>query len=374
VANLTSSIKTFDINVHDSVQTDLAVTTANKFIAFTNGSSTISESTDGITWAQSTVPYSQYYSYSIYDQNKFVVYAYPNVILSSTDGSTWTRSLLPESLSWSAPTFGNNTFVMSAGDSMTTSAASSTNGITWTTRTLPAGGQNYVYFVNNIFLNIGAGDYNSDRTAAATSTDGITWTTRTMPASKRWRAAAYGNSVYVATTNYSTSAATSTDGITWTLRTVPAFPGSATPSYNALAFGNSVFVALPFGSTAAITSTDGITWTQRTLPYSGYWSSGSLKFMNGNFVAVSGTTAAIFSTNGITWTTRTLPAGGDTIDFGSTSSYGRSASVQNLYKDATLGGSSSVILEPGIVLGPQNSITVRGLSSEAFSVYGTELS
>jgi hypothetical protein len=61
----------------------------------------------------------------------------------------------------------------------------------------------------------------SNSTKAATSTDGITWTARTLPASASWYSATFGNGTFVAVASSSSIAATSIDGITWTLRTLP---------------------------------------------------------------------------------------------------------------------------------------------------------
>jgi hypothetical protein len=61
-------------------------------------------------------------------------------------------------------------------------------------------------------------------TAAASSTDGITWTARSLPSSPYWIAVTCNptTGVFVAvSTNASTAAASSTDGITWTQRTLP---------------------------------------------------------------------------------------------------------------------------------------------------------
>ena len=104
---------------------------------------------------------------------------------------------------------------------------------------------------------------------AASSTDGITWTERTMPASRYWSSATYGNGIFVAVTYSSASsptAASSTDGITWTTRTLP-----ACAAWYSATYGNNTFVAVARSSTSAASSTDGITWTLRTLPATRNW-------------------------------------------------------------------------------------------------------
>ena len=108
----------------------------------------------------------------------------------------------------------------------------------------------------------------SNSTTAASSTDGITWTTRTLPTNTYWKSATFGNNTFVSVATFSTSAATSTDGITWTARTLP-----ASYTWNSVTFGNNTFLTVGYESTAAATSTDGITWTLRTISASSNWQS-----------------------------------------------------------------------------------------------------
>ena len=106
----------------------------------------------------------------------------------------------------------------------------------------------------------------SNSTTAASSTDGITWTTRTLPTNDSWTGLTFGNNTFVAVAGGFSTAASSTDGITWAARTLP-----AEANWRATTFGNNTFVAVANDSTTAATSTDGITWTLRTLPSSGSW-------------------------------------------------------------------------------------------------------
>ena len=134
---------------------------------------------------------------------------------------------MPASVNWQSTTYGNGVFVAVVYNS--TTAASSTDGITWALRTMPASVQWYsTTYGNGVFLAIAAGT-----TTAASSTDGITWTLRTMPASAYWYSTTYGNGVFLAVVSSSTTAASSTDGITWTLRTLP-----TTASWEIIVSGN----------------------------------------------------------------------------------------------------------------------------------------
>ena len=78
--------------------------------------------------------------------------------------------------------------------------------------------------VSNDLIDVSANTFvavATSSTTAASSTDGITWTERTMPSSDYWSSVAFGNSTFVAVADSSSSATSSTDGITWTLRTLP---------------------------------------------------------------------------------------------------------------------------------------------------------
>jgi hypothetical protein len=106
----------------------------------------------------------------------------------------------------------------------------------------------------------------STTSSAASSTDGITWTLRTMPANTLWYGVAYGNGVFASVNgNNITTAASSTDGITWTLRTAPA------SFWYGVGFGNGVFVTVSQTASSAAISTDGTTWTSVTMPASPTW-------------------------------------------------------------------------------------------------------
>jgi len=237
------------------------------------------------------------------------------------------RSVSLPSARWQSMAFGNNTFVaISGGDAASTIAATSTDRVTWTQRTLPSSvfWSDVVY--GDKFVAVAGGGswysgptltpYTSSTTTAATSTDGITWTARTMPASAQWSSVAYGNGTYVAIAGgpvNSNVAAYSSDGITWTQSTLP-----QSTSWTSIAYGNGLFVAAS-RDTIAATSPDGITWTQRTLPASeGGWSSlvyGNLFILTSSGQGLGGLSTSGYggtsryatSTDGITWTTRTLP-------------------------------------------------------------------
>jgi hypothetical protein len=212
---------------------------------------------------------------------------------TSTDGITWTQRSLPATDNWKAVTFGGGLFVTVANSSNL--AATSPDGVTWTLRTLPG-------IVAWTSVAYGAGTFVAvaQNATAASSLDGVTWTVRTLPA-LQWSSVVYGAGLFVAVNSITTAASTSPDGITWTPRTTTVTGASS------VAFGAGLFVVVNLSGTAASTSPDGVTWTSRTLPASATWT--SVTYSGNAFVAVaSGGTAAATSTDGINWgTVKALP-------------------------------------------------------------------
>ena len=85
--------------------------------------------------------------------------------------------------------------------------------IDWFSGNLPYNDWRKVIYANGLFVAIAA-----NSSAAATSTDGETWTQRSLPFSADWRSLTYGAGKFVAIPYNNASFATSTDGITWTQR------------------------------------------------------------------------------------------------------------------------------------------------------------
>jgi hypothetical protein len=225
-----------------------------------------------------------------------------NVAASSTDAITWTSRTNSQSLVGAA---WNGSVYAAVG---LLCAASSTDGVTWTTRTIPSGAYYGVAWTGSVFVAVGT-NLAGSASVCATSPDGITWTSRTMAAGL-WYGIAWNGSTLVAVGasigTTTTLAATSPDGITWTTRSIPS-PGAGA-QYNSVVWSGSVFAAVGgTGSTgAAATSPDGITWTQRTIP-AGYYN--TIAWGASAFVALGNSAAAASSPDGVTWTARTIPAG-----------------------------------------------------------------
>jgi len=191
----------------------------------------------------------------------------------SSDGSAWVSFDFPTDGNWKCLAAGNNTFVAIA--------------------------------------------YNSSN--AASSTNGIDWTARTMPASRQWNGVVYGKpstaptGIFVAVADNLNSAARSTNGTSWTFSTLPTVGDSTLNEWVDVAFGSDKFVAI---ANSGNISAEGI-WDGTTLTWSGYimdvvadssakdWV--SVAYGNKRFVAISSTGDVAYSFDGRDWLPATLP-------------------------------------------------------------------
>ena len=288
---------------------------------------------------------------------------------TSTDGQTWTSRTLPANGAWGAMCWNGTTLVAltgKAGTSSSTVGAYTTDGVTWTQSTLPSGYWQSVAWNGSVFCAVAG--YNAASSVCATSPDGITWTSRSMPSSQSWTSIAWNGSVFCAVagggqsyiTTGASVCATSPDGITWTSRNMP-----STNTWNSVAWNGSVFCAVTNfqtndGSTvntAAATSPDGTTWTARTLSSGGngsfiVWDSAAGLFIEGYS---SGNVCT--SPDGTTWTTR---ATGQNYQFAP-----RIAAVGSLIPTITVSTPSTTITSSTLTLsgtyiygGPASSYSV----------------
>jgi hypothetical protein len=215
---------------------------------------------------------------------------------------------LPRAL-WTSITYGNGKYVAISG---TTNAAYSTDGIAWTTTTLPTLPTNASFssiaYGNEKFVAVITGTTRGNEQTAAYSDNGIDWTMTTIPNGSidariglQWGSVTYGNGKFIAAgiaRNGIDYVAYSTDGITWT-----AVEGSS-PDY--ITYANGRFIGVSDGVFGY--STDGIMWTNITLPsLSNSLSSWTrVAYGNGKYVVISTKGDVAYSTDGITWATSSL--------------------------------------------------------------------
>ena len=243
--------------------------------------------------------------YSVaYGNGKYVAVANGSSTAAySTDGVTWVQTTMPASASWQKVAYGNGKYVAVASDSKT--AAYSTDGITWVKTTMPASASwRTVVYGKDKFVAVA---YSS--TTAAYSTDGVTWVQTTMPASANWYVTTYGKGKFVAIAFYSDIAAYSLDGITWVQTTMPASASWRSASYceRSTTYGDERFIAIANDSQTFAYSFNGINWKTLSLPTSAQWY--SVTFGNGKFVAIAYNSdiAAYSKDGGLNWVQTALP-------------------------------------------------------------------
>jgi hypothetical protein len=163
-----------------------------KFVAVSSDVTTVRISNDGENWDQTGTLTTTGFTAIAYGKNRFVAIKsgtnVTNYATSTTVTGTWTAGTLPSSSNWNSIAYGNNRFVAISSTSGTI-AAYSLDGITWTASTLPATAVwTKVTYGQGVFLAV------STTTAAATSPDGVTWTTRTTStAASGFSAITFGN-------------------------------------------------------------------------------------------------------------------------------------------------------------------------------------
>jgi len=163
-----------------------------KFLAIASDSTTVAISYDGEVWDVTGTLNSTGFTSVTYGQGVFVAIKSGATTASySTDGITWTDSTagLPASSNWSSIAYGNNRFVAVSATSGTAAAYSVDMGETWYSSTLPATATwNRVVYGQGVFMAV------TGSTQAASSEDGVVWTSRTLSTSASgYDAIAFGN-------------------------------------------------------------------------------------------------------------------------------------------------------------------------------------
>ena len=217
-------------------------------------SSNFNTSLDAINWTNNTYNITHpnnLFNVAIYGNNKYLVFANSSTGLYSEDLDTWNTFILPAA-NWTLAAYGNNTYVACISGSSV--IVTSSDGITWTQRSLPVSRSwRDILYAHNQFVLIAE---NSD--TVLYSSDGITWGSSSLPEAATWRCLGYGNDIYVALVYQSSRTAYSSDGITWQT-------GTSLPySWTDLSYGNNTFIAIGIGA-VTMTSTNGLTWTQRSI-------------------------------------------------------------------------------------------------------------
>lgn len=210
-------------------------------------------------------------------------------IQTSTDGTSWTTRTIANSYTLNGVAYGNGVFV---GVGVSGATQRSTDGITWTYNASANANQlNSVTYGNGVFVAAG----NSG--TVQVSRNGTKWTNIISANVNTINGVTYGNGIYVAV-GAAGSIQTSTDALTWTDRVT-----ANVSAMNTVAYGNGTYVAM--GATGALqTSHNAINWFNATSPTASNIE--GLTYANGLFVAAGALGAIYSSTNGITWSNNSV--------------------------------------------------------------------
>jgi len=245
-------------------------------------------SSNGTSWSQNTALSGSVLWQGVSSANGllFAVDWYtPSVLSSANNGATWSASSLNDQ-AYSSVVYGADKYLavprLTTSASPTNVAKTSTDGSSWTSRTLPYSAQWWGgAYGNGRFCLVGSYGAGGSTKVTAASTDGITWTGSTYTATSVLVRIAYGAGKFVALNG--TKFATSTDGLSWSFGSLPI-------SASQIIYANGLFIAVSSGTADVATSSDGLSWTASSLPSSQTWQ--SLAYGGGRFVAASQSAAA----------------------------------------------------------------------------------
>ncbi len=225
-------------------------------------------------------------------------------ILTSADGLNWkSQAAGPNAnVELKAVTAGPTKFVAVGKDwDFTLSpprwvsyAATSTNGVNWTSQTVPKlAPLNDVTFAGGLF--VAAGDGGS----IVTSPDGLAWTARTSGTTADLKRVTFGGTAFVAVGDK--VILKSANGVAWTTAL------SNSVSFVEVAYAHGLFVAVPYGSRDFFTSPNGAVWTQRS--FGAFYFISGIATANDHFYAVGRrrnddrtfTQVSLTSTDGLNW-------------------------------------------------------------------------
>lgn len=196
---------------------------ADKWVAVGGSGTLFNYSSDAITWSQAFMPADTVWNGIAFGSGTFVALGLTDRVATSTDGVNWTLRSLPDSRDWRDVAYGAGVFVAVAAD--TDQAAYSLDlGATWANCTMPQiDAWNTVAYGDNTWVAV-SGDYDG-RVNAATSPDGITWTSSLLP-NAAWEDMAYGQGRFVVVegfvlANSNIGAITFDQASTWSNVTLP---------------------------------------------------------------------------------------------------------------------------------------------------------
>ena len=130
--------------------------------------------------------------------------------LSGSNGQSWSYTTLANGANWIDVAFKDNQWIAISSGSATETTISTNQGGSWSAGTTISGQNKLIEYGNGIFVILP-----ESGNTALTSTDGTTWTTRTLPVTSNWQDMKYANGRFVAVGNSDSKIIFSLDGITW---------------------------------------------------------------------------------------------------------------------------------------------------------------
>jgi hypothetical protein len=267
----------------------------------------------GLNWTNVTAPSIGNLQAVDYADSRYVAVSDQGTALASTDAVTWapitlfTPTASTDHLNAYAITHLGNTYVAAGSISSspytttTGAVATSSDGTTWTMRTLPAGATPiHAMIVGTRLIGLGESGH------LYSSTDGTAWSAlTTVNGPGTLNAGVYGGGKYVGVGDNGYIIA-SNDSITWLSGQVVTNSGGAGINLHGIAYTGALFVAV--GDNGAIsTSPDGSAWSAlRTSAVTGALR--SVAVSSTGLIVVVGDNGIETSVDGITWTSRD-PAG-----------------------------------------------------------------
>tara|TARA_B100002019_G_scaffold25830_2_gene19685 strand:+ start:2893 stop:7671 length:4779 start_codon:yes stop_codon:yes gene_type:complete len=178
--------------------------------------------------------------------------------VSGSSGQTWSYTTLANGANWIDVAFKDNQWIAISSGSATETTISTNQGGSWSAGTTISGQNKLIEYGNGIFVILP-----ESGNTALTSTDGTTWTTRTLPVTSNWQDMKYANGRFVAVGNSDSKIIFSLDGITWeeAFINITNLQDSTTGLWNNLAYTQGVWLCSNSADNTIITSQSGNVWS-----------------------------------------------------------------------------------------------------------------
>jgi hypothetical protein len=267
------------------------------------------------------------------------------VLAKSTDGLTWSSITMPTSAAWTGIAYGVGYWVTVASGGATAQYSNS-DGLSWKASTLPSSATwTHVVYGNGAFVTIDAGA--ASQKAAYSIDYGKTWASATLPSAQTWTSIAYGGNIFVAIATGGTVACYSTDGgATWTASVLP-----RSTTWSSVAYGNGRFVAVSSTTGTAAYSFDGITWNASLYNVA----ASEIAYGQGVFVALAQSSTTGYTTeDGQRWTTRAVTSAayaGIAFGFTASTNVGGFVTVAATTTGSLIGAGSRARARPNVITG-----------------------